>query len=122
MTVRVKVVGADKVAAELHKFAELIPEETLNAMLKEGELLLAESKPECPIDHSPLRNSGYTTKTEDGKGVEIGYSQEYALIQHERLDYHHTPPTKAKYLEDPFDRRAPTMHANIANALRRKYR
>lgn len=119
MTVRVTVVGAGEIAAELHKWALTLPEQTVQAMAKEGEMLLAESKRECPHDSGALRNSGYAEKRD--MSVEVGYSQVYALRQHEELGYRHKPPTKAKYLEDPFDRRAPTMHLNIANDLRRRF-
>jgi hypothetical protein len=117
MTVRVKVVGAGEIAAKLHAYAELLPNVTMDALAREGEFLLAESKKECPHDTGALRNSGYADR--QGWSIEVGYSQAYALRQHEEMSYRHKPPTKAKYLEDPFDRNAPFIHMRVAQSVRR---
>lgn len=56
-----------------------------------------------PIDIGDLRDSGYVRGPyHNGTNwiIEIGFGEEYALIQHERLDYFH-PHGQAKYLEEP---------------------
>lgn len=59
-----------------------------------------------PIDVGNLRDSGYVRgpfQTSNGWAIEIGFGEEYAWIQHERLDYYH-PHGQAKYLEEPLNR------------------
>lgn len=68
-----------------------------------GEHLIQESVPLAPIDEGNLRASGSSQSYDgpQGPGVEVGYDEEYALVQHERLDYHHDEG-QAKYLEQPY--------------------
>lgn len=58
----------------------------------------------APIDTGDLRRSGYTTfeQTADGYIGEIGFGTDYALAQHENLEYRHPRGGQAKYLEQPF--------------------
>lgn len=62
---------------------------------------------EVPKDTLALKNSGYLiVKKFRGKTqVEMGYGKgghpNYAAIVHEKLEYAHKSPTKAKYLEGP---------------------
>src|SRR5687767_4073921 len=56
-----------------------------------------------PIDTGELRDSGYVNppvETGAGYEIEVGFTAEHALEQHERLDYHHRHG-QAKYLEQP---------------------
>ena len=117
-SVKVSIKGIPEITAKLKQMAEKTPNEVLREIGAEGEFLLGESKKECPHDTGYLRNSGYSDLK--GDHVEVGYSAEYALPVHERVEAHHKHPTKAKYLEDPFNRRAPLMHENIAKRLRWK--
>ena len=56
---------------------------------------------------------------DDPNAIQIGYKTPYAHRQHEDLTYHHTKPgAKAKYLEDPANRIAPTIAADIVDSLR----
>jgi len=56
---------------------------------------------------------------DDPNAIQIGYNTPYAHRQHEDLTYHHTKPgAKAKYLEDPANRIAPTIAADIVDSLR----
>lgn len=49
--------------------------------------------------------------------VRVGYSADYAGIQHERLDYHHAPPTQAKYLETPMRENGPQYQAMVEQGI-----
>lgn len=59
----------------------------------------------CPQDTGALKASGYLQKGNfRGKPrVEIGYGRggnpRYTVLVHERLDFHHEYPTRAKFLE-----------------------
>ena len=66
-----------------------------------------------------LKSTGTVEDGADGESFEIGYNTPYAHRQHEDLTYRHTRPgAKAKYLEDPAMRIAPTIAADIAEALK----
>jgi hypothetical protein len=66
-----------------------------------------------------LRSTGTVEDGEDGRSFNIGYNTPYAHRQHEDLTYRHTRPgAKAKYLEDPAMEIAPTIAADIAEALK----
>jgi hypothetical protein len=61
---------------------------------------LAQTK--CPVDIGTLRDSAYVKEITDG--YEIGFggaASEYALDQHENMDYHHDVG-EAKFLEKAF--------------------
>lgn len=77
------------------------------SMYQTCELIMTDSKENyCPVDIGTLRDSGHVDPPElqgDNITVWMGYggpADHYALIQHERLDYHHTVG-QAKYLEIP---------------------
>jgi len=116
--VTISIKGVPELRENLERAYKKYANEVLKEIGTEGEFLLNESKKECPHDTGYLRNSGHTDIKKDH--VEVGYSAEYAMKVHESLNIHHEYPTKAKYLEDPFNRRAPNMHANIAERLKRR--
>lgn len=81
---------------------------------------------EVPVDNEVLRTSRTVNiDRSGGRGkvkVDISYGTKYALVQHERLDFKHNPPTKAKYLSDPFDRHAPTLKDEIKTRVQKNIR
>lgn len=76
-----------------------------------------------PVDTGTLRASGHVIppkSTRDGVEVGIGYggaAGEYALIVHEQLDAYHSPPTQAKYLEEPVLHGVPKMASQLARRV-----
>jgi|OM-RGC.v1.025673210 hypothetical protein len=70
-----------------------------------ASIIMTEAKRRAPLDKGPLRSSGYVTlpfRKGDGAEVEAGFggqAKEYAVIQHERLDFAHDVG-EAKYLEN----------------------
>jgi hypothetical protein len=101
------------------------------------ERILAESQKEVPVDMTYeittgksgkkgkrmkggfLKSTGTVEDGDDGESFRIGYNTPYAHRQHEDLTYRHTRPgAKAKYLEDPAMRIAPTIASDIADALK----
>jgi hypothetical protein len=74
------------------------------------------SQKQVPVDTGHLRSTGAVSDPDITQGsveVTIGYSAPYALFVHEDLQAHHKPPTKAKYLEDPFN----TVMGNLESRL-----
>ncbi len=49
---------------------------------------------------------------------EVGFNTPYALVQHERLDFHHPKGGKAKYLEDNLKQQAGRYQGNLETHLR----
>jgi hypothetical protein len=66
-----------------------------------------ESQAQVPVRTGVLKASGHVDPPSIlGNDIEVnigygGAAAQYALFVHENLQAHHTPPTKAKYLEDP---------------------
>ena len=79
------------------------------------EQILSESKKEVPWDTTHLLQTGTVEPVEEIDGFQVGYNAPYAYRQHEDMTLHHPKPgTKAKYLEDPAMRLAPTIAEDIA--------
>jgi hypothetical protein len=92
--------------------------------------LMEESQKECPYDYKNphdqgeddyhLRDTALVSQwvNPDGAIVTAGsYNTPYAIYVHEILEYHHLPPTKAKYLEDPVNRREKHWLGNITQRM-----
>lgn len=109
-------------AGVLENIANIISGAHDKAVLRLGqncEFILSESKKEVPWDTTHLLQTGTVEPVPEIDGFEIGYNTPYAARQHEDMTFHHPKPgTKAKYLEDPAMRIAPTIEADIANHLR----
>ncbi len=73
-----------------------------------------------PLDESPLLNSGKITAV--GNSVYVGFgfgeSAEYAVLQHENVQYAHAPGRQAKYLEQPFREQQDKIIQRVANKIR----
>lgn len=73
-----------------------------------------------PLDEGPLMDSGSLDKTD--KEIYISYgkgeSADYAVIQHENLQYAHSPGRQAKYLEMPFRTAVPRIIAAVQNKIK----
>jgi hypothetical protein len=83
------------------------------------EHLLGASLPLVPQLDSILEDSG-TTSVDEAKGQgAVSFDTPYAVVQHERLDFHHPRKGQAKYLEQPYEAEKPTMLAIIAAQIRR---
>jgi hypothetical protein len=108
MSAGFKVFGIDETIANLLKIGSQIEADTAKAVMDCGQHLKGESQKECPFYTGIYHPGGNLQKSAqvemvDKNTVEVSYNTDYALIQHERLDFHHTQG-KAKYLEDPLTR------------------
>jgi hypothetical protein len=105
------------------------------ALMMEGEELIAEAKPLTPVLHGNLRSSGFcqlpVAQGEEvsitagfggvaGTGNQVGDTNPedvgYALYVHENLMAHH-PVGQAKFLEQPFDERLNGMSDRLAGRI-----
>jgi len=48
----------------------------------------------------------------------MGMARDYAVIQHERLDFQHAPGREAKYLEKPFRENIQNYISTLAEKLK----
>jgi len=72
-------------------------------------------QPEAPeMVSRPVQEGGLG----DAVVGEVGFNTPYALVQHERLDFHHPKGGKAKYLEDNLTQQADRYQDNLADHLR----
>lgn len=102
-----RIFGINDARDTLSRLVDEAEDEMGGALREEGEDIMSTSKPLVPVDLGVLRASGFVDgpiKIAPKKmRVTLGYggaASAYALIQHERTDYHHTSG-QAKYLEQP---------------------
>lgn len=119
-----QIEGVDVVVAGLEALLGKIPEAAAAALFQEGEAIMADAKANyVPVDTGVLRASGMVAAPEiDGNTVSVamgfgGAASAYALVQHERLDYHHSVGGP-KYLERPFLDAANGLEDRLAERLR----
>lgn len=123
-----KVFGASEMRAKLKQFASKFPDRVGAALYQEGQVEMTEAKRRTPVSPVPapkgvvpgtLRASGTVHRPErDGRQISVtlsfgGAARDYAIVQHERLDYHHTTG-QAKYLESVLQESRTSMAARIA--------
>lgn len=96
-----KIEGIDKAVKEFEKRASKIKSSTPKAMRDIGQDLLGKSVERAPVDQGDLRGSGFSEV--DGTVTTIGFTEPYALRQHEELQYTHPQGGEAKYLERPLN-------------------
>ncbi len=121
-----RVRGIRALQRNLDRLGDDAPRFLGQALFEEANVVLSRSKLIVPVDTGALRGSGHV-KTPDISGstvkVEAGYggaAAPYATKVHERLDIRHAPPTRAKYLEQPFNQRKRGMIGRLARRLRRE--
>lgn len=125
----VQIQGTAEAKANLKVWVDKMPMATGQAFLEEMQDTMKESQVECPwdyenehLDGTPhLRNTANSEMViEEGSGKVVvygSYSTPYAVYVHEILENHHIYPTKAKFLEDPANRRAKVLIGNVAQKL-----
>lgn len=131
----VKWEGLEQLAKKLKARPELVSRATESALFIEAEETMAEAKKETPVDEGVLRGSGHVqlpTRDGDRVSVELGFGGPagtgnqgatnpedvgYAVYVHEDLTAHHTVG-KAKYLEDPLNRRRSGLPRRLARRIR----
>jgi hypothetical protein len=102
---------------------------TVSTLDEIGEDLKGKSQDLCPYDperteEGPhLRDTAYygIFRGPEGPMLEVGYQAEYAIVQHEELEYHHRIG-QAKYLEQPFLENRSRYRDMLFDAARRPIR
>lgn len=94
-----------------------------------GKVLLDASQALVPVETGALRASGQVTKTgphevavsygrADGAGGDGADTADYAVVQHEHMEFNHPNGGQAKYLEAAMHSAAPQIAAAVAATLR----
>lgn len=108
MKISVDFKGGDAVMQALRRLGDKAPDAMGKALYQEATDIIHEAESLTPVDTGVLKGSAFVALPEQ-RGAEVsvtlGYGQAamaYAEVQHEELSYYHTPPTQAKFLEQPF--------------------
>lgn len=115
--------GLPELLRTLDRLGSQVGGATAPALMEEGERIMTDSKQNyVPVDQGVLRASGYVELHEQaGKvWVELGYggaASDYALVQHERLDFKHPGGGQPKYLERPMMAAERGMTERLARGL-----
>jgi hypothetical protein len=125
---RISLEGEEKLQAFLKTRPDRAVTALAGALLVEGEQIMKRSKDEfVPIDIGTLEASGFVDmperEGETGVSVTLGYggaAAAYALIQHERTDFHHPGQGQAKYLEQPMLEAHKGMGERTARRIKRR--
>ncbi len=124
MRITVEIKGAKQLQEALAKLGDRMMAEAGKALYAEAELIMTESKEQCPVDTGALRGTGHVEDPQASGGqvtVQMGYggpAAPYAVYVHERLDVRHRVG-KAKFLEDPVKAAAPKLPARLTRRLKR---
>ena len=125
---KAKLLGAKEMVNTIKKIAQKFPDRCAAALYQEAQIEMTESKRRCPVDVTSgrgggtLRASGHVQRpVRSGRKISVtlaygGAAEDYAIIQHEELDYHHEVG-QAKYLESVLNESAPHMAARVARRL-----
>lgn len=132
--------GTDEMVAKLKRLAASIPDRIGAALYQEGQIEMTESKRRCPVSPTAaqfkamgrtmpkglvpgtLRASGAVGLPERiGRLIRIvlsygGAAINYAIVQHERLDFFHTTG-QAKFLESVLNESRGSMLSRLAARL-----
>ena len=111
MNVKLGVKGHKSTMARFNKARNSTIDELVRQLDAEAEKVMQEAQVEVPKDTGALHDTIRRDRTliTKSRGIEVvikagGARAPYALYVHEDLNAYHAPPTKAKFLEDPFRR------------------
>lgn len=119
-----EVTGLEAVIQRFQHRHQLLLQALGSALHQEGEAIKTSAQKIVPHDFGILESSGYVEPTVyvgDTVSVMLGFggaAKEYALEQHENLDYQHDEGRQAKYLEEP----AVAAHAGMSERVAQKIR
>lgn len=132
-----KLSGVSEMVAKLKQISAQFPGRVASALYMEGQIEMTESKRRCPVSPTAaqfkamgrtmpkglvpgtLRASGTVhDPVQEGRSISVtlsygGAANDYAIPQHERLDFFHTNG-QAKYLESVLDESRSSMASRIA--------
>ncbi len=137
MAKKFRWVGLDKLFRRYKDSPRKVAKGVKGALFEEGNELITEAKQLVPVDEGVLKSSGFSNVPEQSGGrdkfiVEVGFGGPagsgnqgdsnkedvgYAVRVHEDLTSQHTVG-QAKYLEQPFNQRLPTMAERLARRIK----
>lgn len=108
------------VEARLRKFEQECRKAALKGCEDAADELLTRASELVPLEEGTLLRSGRVVTGETGAAVGFGQggASDYAVPQHERLDYRHDNGRQAKYLEQPHRAMAPEVVGFIGRRVR----
>lgn len=119
-----KVTGISRAFAKIKAVTEVKKLAAVAAAYGEAEEIMSDSKQNfTPVDDGILRASGHVKAPQlVGGDYHIilaygGAAEDYAVIQHEELNYEHTTG-EAKYLEKPWMERRDGIASRVAAAVK----
>ena len=119
----ITLTGTEEVLRKLEMFSAGLPGEmrkALRQVAKEG--VYADSQEDVPVKEGHLKGTGHiSVSASDSSGTTArvtygGLEAPYAVEVHENLAAQH-PNGKAKFLEEPLNRRAPVFARDVAANL-----
>ena len=119
-----EVTGLEAVIQRFQHRNQLLLQALGSALYQEGEAIMTAAKKIVPHDVGTLESSGYAQPPAyEGNAVSVtigfgGAAKDYALEQHENLDYQHDEGRQEKYLEEP----AVAAHAGMSERVAQKIR
>lgn len=81
---------------------ERIREAAAAGLVDAAAYLLEKSDANVPVESTALQDSGRVSVDADALQAAVSYDTDWAVIQHEKLNYEHDSGRSAKYLEKPF--------------------
>ena len=136
----IKLRGLEKTLKELNKRVSNVESAAPKAFTDVVLDLTGKSIDRAPVKDGMLRGSGFAeingvrvAQGMKGGGMKtlgtapkvsklrgkVGFSEEYALIQHERLDFSHPQGGEAKYLENPLKENRDKYINHIKNSIKK---
>ena len=98
-----KVSKVIKVSLNAGKFQLATSRGSRRGMFAAMDAYGAVTKAQVPLRDGPLRDSGNSSVSADGKTGCYSYDTPYAVVQHENMQFQHQHGRKAKYMEDPLN-------------------
>lgn len=114
----IEVKGLDELDAHLQQMTLRVPGASMDSLRDSANHLLGVSVPRAPVDTGDLRGSGNVQQIKDG--YEVRFSQRYAAIQHERLDFNHPRGGGPKYLEGPLLENRDRYLQHLVSSIRKE--
>lgn len=117
------VAGMDELLATMQSIPARLGQRMAGTMYRHAEEIMTDAKRLTPVDTGALRGSGHVRSpvvTPRMVAVTLGFGGpaiRYALVQHERTDFHHTVG-QAKFLEQPLRQRVPHLLQQLAVDIR----
>ena len=106
MTIRIKMTGVNRVTKALWRIQYRYSRGFKKGLKKAADHVMRQSKKIVPVDTGALKKSGYVEVKGDGfrATATVGYTEHYAIYQHENLMYKHKRGKRAKFLSGPLEK------------------